>query len=65
MFNLAGRSTRLVGSFCHRLQAATVGDIERHRLRHDQRMFGIHGGLHVIGRSDEPAMRMSRASGSG
>jgi len=40
---------RLAGRLGHGQQAAVVGRLRGHLLGHDQRMFGIHSGLHVIG----------------
>ena len=37
--------------FGHRLQTASIVGFIGHLLRHDQRVLGIHRGLHVVGRS--------------
>jgi len=34
------------------LQAAVVAGLNGHLLRHDQRVFGINGRLHVVGRNE-------------
>ena len=38
--------------FRHRMQAAVVAGLNGHLLHHDQRVFGIDGGLHVVGRKE-------------
>ena len=57
----SGTLKRLVCGFSHRFQAAAAGHIERDRMRHDQRMFGIHGGLHVVSRSERTPLCASAA----
>lgn len=40
----------LLRCFSHRLQAAIICWIQHYGIRHDQRMFRIDCGLHIVGR---------------